>query len=241
MARYFLRGDSHGDFKWLPRFTEYEETTTEDVLIILGDSGINYFLDKYEAKKKKKISQLPITLFVIRGNHDYNPLKLKNIKSIYSNRFKGIVYYEPEYPNIIYSAPFGIYYFENKRTLIIGGAYSVDKEYRFMMGWQWFEDEQLSEEEKQAFMRMLAKEPNKNFDYVLTHTCPFHMMPIELFLPNLDQSKIDKSTEKWLEQVYFKINYNKWYFGHYHGNSNRNEKDILLFDRIILLGDCIED
>jgi len=35
-----------------------------------------------------------------------------------------------------------------RRVLTIGGAYSVDKQHRLSNGWRWFENEQLSEEER---------------------------------------------------------------------------------------------
>ena len=32
----------------------------------------------------------------------------------------------------------------------------------------------------------------------------------------MDQSKVDKSTEKWLDTIEEKLNYQKWYADHYH-------------------------
>ena len=41
-----------------------------------------------------------------------------------------------------------IYDIDDKKVMVIGGAYSVDKWYRLKMNYKWFEDEQISEEEK---------------------------------------------------------------------------------------------
>ena len=40
--------------------------------------------------------------------------------------------------------------------------------------------------------------------------------PVEVFLPFIDQSKVDKSTEKWLDSIEDKLEYKEWYCGHYH-------------------------
>ena len=44
-------------------------------------------------------------------------------------------------------------------------------------------------------------------DIVLNHTCPLKYEPTECFLPSLDQSTDDKSTEIWLGEIEEKIDY----------------------------------
>lgn len=41
----YITGDTHRDFGRIIDFCEENETTKDDILIILGDAGINYFLD----------------------------------------------------------------------------------------------------------------------------------------------------------------------------------------------------
>ena len=55
-----------------------------------------------------------------------------------------------------------------------------------------------------------------NEGIVLSHTAPICFEPIEAFLPRLDQSKVDKSTEMWLGSIECELDYKKWYCGHYH-------------------------
>ena len=59
---------------------------------------------------------------------------------------------------------------------------------------------------------------NWDIDIVLSHTCPKYYEPIEWFLSGLDQSTVDKSTEIWLDNIFEKLNFKKWYCGHYHGS-----------------------
>ena len=73
-------------------------------------------------------------------------------------------------------------------------AYSVDKEYRLRMGYRWFADEQPSDAIKEYVEQQLDKTGWKE-DTVLSHTCPRKYEPVEHFMPGIDQSRVDKSTE----------------------------------------------
>lgn len=53
-------------------------------------------------------------------------------------------------------------------------------------------------------------------DLVLSHTCPQKYVPIEAFMPGLDQKLVDHNTEEWLDQIENKLDYNAWYCGHWH-------------------------
>ena len=106
-----------------------------------------------------------------------------------------------------------IFNIEGKKHLVIGGAYSVDKFYRIREGYGWWDDEQPSDEIKSYVEKQCL---GKAFDVVLSHTCPLKYTPTEAFLPGLDQSLIDKSTEIWLDKIEENIDYKKWYCGHWH-------------------------
>lgn len=74
----------------------------------------------------------------------------------------------------------------------------------------------------------------KKVDIVLTHTCPYKYIPREMFLPNIDQTTVDNSTEVFLDEIEEKLNYQKWYCGHYHTDKNIDSirfmfKDIVEF------------
>ena len=102
---------------------------------------------------------------------------------------------------------------EDNTILTIGGAYSIDKPYRLLYGYNWFKDEQLTNDEMNNIFNKIK---DKHFDIVLTHTCPYKYEPKEVFIEGLDQSKVDKSMEHFLDKVEENITYNKWYCGHYH-------------------------
>ena len=66
----YLTGDIHGDINRIIDFCEEYNTTKDDILILLGDVGFNYFLNDRDVLMKETASELPVTLFCIRGNHE---------------------------------------------------------------------------------------------------------------------------------------------------------------------------
>lgn len=228
----YVRGDVHGNFGFLPYWCEQNKTTKEDILIILGDSGLNYFLDGRFDGLKKKISKLPITLFCVRGNHEARPEDVKGMKCAFIKEISGFVCYQPKYDNIYYALDGGVYIINDKTFLTIGGAYSVDKFYRLEKGYNWFENEQLSFDEQNFLFNLLK---GSKVDYVLTHTCPIQWEPRELFLDMIDESTVDKNTELWLRDLEKEIEYEYWFFGHYHGSKDiyHDGKVLMLYEDII--------
>ena len=78
----YITGDCHGDFRDIEYFVQKQQTTREDILIILGDAGINYFVypkasgyveDYLCTSLKEKLARLPLTLFCVHGNHEARP------------------------------------------------------------------------------------------------------------------------------------------------------------------------
>lgn len=212
MATY-VTGDTHGQFDRIAEFCERFNTTQRDVLIILGDAGINYYRNRRDIRIKEYLSRLPITLFCIHGNHEIRPEKLTCYETIPWNG--GLAYQEKAYPNLIFAQDGEIYDIDGEKTFICGGAYSVDKHYRLANGWPWFPDEQPNDRIKTLCEQMLERKAWR-VDRVLTHTCPERYIPREMFLPGIDQSTVDSSTEKWLDTLIPRLTYKKWMCGHYH-------------------------
>lgn len=223
----YITGDKHGDYTDVFNFCNKYKTFKNDILIILGDAGINYFSDERDYKLKDNLKELPITLFCIHGNHEERP---ENIRSYKTKKFhNGIVYYEEKYPNILFAKDAEIYDFDGNSVLVIGGAYSVDKEYRLMMGYNWYPSEQPSEETKNKVKKVLQEHNNK-VDIILSHTCPFKYMPYEVFMSGVDQSKVDKSTEEFLDEIENITEYKKWYCGHYHTDKTVDKLRFMMND-----------
>ena len=54
---------------------------------------------------------------------------------------------------------------------------------------------------------------------------------MEVFLEGLDQSKVDRTTEEWLDKIEDRLNYQKWYCGHYH-TEKKVDKIEIMFENI---------
>ena len=227
----YITGDTHGDMNRIVRFCERMETSQEDIMIILGDVGLNYYGDSRDRRNKEKVANLPITLFCIHGNHERRPTTIVEYKLQEWNG--GKVWVEEAYPNILFAKDGEIYDIAGMKTIVIGGAYSVDKFYRLSKGYNWFEDEQPSDEIK-AYVEKQLNACGNNINIVLSHTCPLKYEPTEVFLRGFNQNEVDKSTEAWLDEIEAKIYYDQWYCGHYH-TSKKIDKLQFMFDDISVL------
>ena len=210
---FYITGDTHGEFSRVERFCENVKSAREDVLIILGDAGINYYGGWRDEYKKRRLAELPLTLFSIHGNHEQRPASIPSYHTATWNG--GEVYVEDEYPNLLFAVDGSYYSLDGAQTFVIGGAYSVDKYYRLANNWNWWPDEQPDDETKRRAEEQLEAH-GWQADIVLTHTCPLRYEPTEVFLSCIDQSKVDKLTEEWLDAVERRLQYKRWYCGHYH-------------------------
>ena len=203
----YITGDTHREFYRLHNIEQNKDNT----LIILGDAGINYYLNEEDKKLKEYLNDYNIKLFYIQGNYEERPENISTYKEV--DMFGGKVFIEENYQNLIFAKNGELYNIDNKKVLVIGGAYSIDKDYRLTYGHQWFKDEQLSKEEMN---NILNKYKDKHIDIILSHTCPLKYEPTEVFMKGIDQSKVDKTMEIFLNKVEENVNYDKWYCGHYH-------------------------
>lgn len=229
---YYITGDCHADFNKVDIFCRNYKTSKSDVMIVLGDAGLNYSLDMADDIRKQEVNDLPITCFMVHGNHEERPYNIDTYKEM--EWHDGIVYYEEKYPNLLFAKDGEIYDLDGKKAIVIGGAYSVDKKFRLQCGYSWFESEQPTPEIK-AYVEAQLEKVNWKVDYVFSHTCPLVYEPTDLFLSGIDQSKVDKSTEQWLSTLNEKLSYETWYFGHYHDN-RAYLKSEMLFEGIKELG-----
>lgn len=230
ISNFILTGDTHGASRVFTRlqniFLNTDLVPEETAVIILGDAGLNFWLNHGERSWKKKMQkEYPAHIYCVRGNHEERPENL-NFPLEYDENVCGDVYVDPDNELIRYFMDGGQYNINGHSVLVIGGAYSVDKHYRLMKCGMteetnesklsgWFDDEQLTAfEQRDIDMSTYGK----HFDFVLTHTCPISWEPRDLFLDFVDQSSVDKSMELWLDKVKDHISWNVWCFGHYHAD-----------------------
>ena len=233
----YLTGDKHADFEELVMQSIRYGLTDRDLLIILGDVSINYFGDYRDALNKDMLAIVPCTILCIRGNHEMRPTDPK-----LGGKYKEITwmgdtaYVEEAYPRFIMAADGARYHINNRDYLVIGGAYSVDKPWRLENGHNWFPDEQLTEAEMAAIRDKVKNHGNRE-DIILAHTCPYDHRPVECFLSGVDESGVDNSMERFLQEIVDMAEYRKLYCGHWHIDKQDAKIRFLFGDIVMVEGD----
>ena len=244
MNNIFIIGDLHGNYTPIKKLKRKDLLSIDTTLICLGDFGANYFLNNRDNYFKEKLRAYDITYFIVRGNHEQRPsiCMQNNPDSWHIEQFWGnSVYVENNYPYIKYALDAPAKYeipMGNRilKTLVLPGAYSVDKYYRLANDWSWFPQEQCNEEEMTAGVTLAQ---SNTWDLVLSHTCPIIYEPTDLFLSVVDQSTVDKTTERWLGGIEYNLDYNLWCWGHYH--ANRIYPEVEGKNKLMLFNDCFLD
>lgn len=222
IKHYLVTGDTHGRvLERLKRIDQTKYPPAETAVIILGDAGLNFYLNRTDKYNKKTVNDFGYRVYCLRGNHEERPENL-GYPLINDTSVGNMVYMEEEFPNIHYFVDGGNYLINNHTVLTIGGAYSVDKWHRLQRAAAsgssfsgWFKDEQLTEREMSLISENVK---DKHFDFVFTHTCPLNWEPSDLFLSGIDQSAVDNTMERWLNQLKDTFNWGVWCFGHFHAD-----------------------
>lgn len=227
ILNWLLTGDTHGRVS--ARLKEIQQNMqlyepTETAIIILGDAGFNFYLNKTDAKEKERASAFGYTIYCVRGNHEERPKNIPTYSLEFDENVGNFIYVEKEYPNIKFFKDGETYLIGDYRVLVLGGAYSVDKWYRLgdtpveennPKKTGWFSNEQLSADEMHNIEMAVC---NNRFDFVFSHTCPYSWMPRDLFLSFVDQDSVDNSMEIWMDHISNIISWGIWCFGHFHAD-----------------------
>lgn len=234
LKHLFFTGDMHGGVATISRIGNIQRNMPEykpeeTIIVILGDAGLNFWLNNTDKKYKKLLNAMNYHIYCIRGNHEQRPELIEGMTLVNDENVNNVVYMEEAFPNIRYFVDGKIYNLLGYKCLVVGGAYSVDKWYRLARtGYArdeaeiadpkkcgWFKDECLTAAEMAAIMQEVKGE---SVDFVLSHTCPLSWEPTDLFLNGINQSTVDKSMEVWLDELKKNINWKYWLFGHYHAD-----------------------
>ena len=234
LKHLIFTGDTHGGMATVSRIDNIkrnipEYKPEETMVVILGDSGLNFWLNNTDKKYKKLLNSMNYHIYCVRGNHEQRPELIEGMTLVNDENVNNVVYMEEAFPNIRYFVDGKIYNLLGYKCLVVGGAYSVDKWYRLARaGYSkdeaetadpkkcgWFKDECLTAAEMTAIMEKVKGE---SVDFILSHTCPLSWEPTDLFLNGIDQSTVDKSMEVWFDELKDNVKWKYWLFGHYHAD-----------------------
>lgn len=113
-------GDIHG-MPWnIVKFSKKYHLTEDDVIVILGDVGANYYCDDRDRECKAALNKVKPTILCIHGNHEARPSTLPQYQLKEWNG--GLVWYEKDYPNLLFAKDGEIFELEGLKHLVIGGA-----------------------------------------------------------------------------------------------------------------------
>ena len=215
----YITGDTHGDIDYKKLLLlKNENVSYDDYLIICGDAGIcwsdktfNYHLDLY--------NKIKCTIIFIDGNHEnfdmLNSFPVVSFKKAKMHQINDHIFHVQRGE---------IMEIDGITFLCIGGAESIDKYLRTPFI-SWWPDEQISNHDIENAISNLEKVHFK-VDYVITHCVDTPtVMNAFGFSP-------DSSTNQ-LNFIDKTVDYKHWYFGHYHFDTNINEKKTCLYNNII--------
>lgn len=243
MGRIFVTGDKHADCNAIRyAISKVENPQEDDFIIIAGDAGFEY--EKHiMGRAKKEAKKFPGTWIVLRGNHDSCYWKHEGEEGWEVFQYLGCEYIrQKKYPNIWYLPDQGcIYRLNDYNILFIPGAYSVDKMYRLRNNFPWNPKEQLTDQERLDLESIVIQWITLGFDidFVIGHTFPLKLQQYydDLFLSGLDQSMVDQSMEKWLDNfsnVYENaLNFKQYFGGHFHDDRILTDKYTMLYYNIV--------
>ena len=226
MSKIFLTGDTHGMtdiMKLYPHsFSEAENLTKNDYLIILGDAGIIWggtedslkhgykppagctMITKNDEELIQWYNKQNYTTLYIDGNHENHVcLNSYPVEEWNGGRVHRIS------DSIIHLMRGEVFNIDGRKIFTFGGADSIDKAIR-IENIDWWKEELPSEEEIDYAIENINKHMGQ-FDYVLTHCCGFDT---QQKLGNTQE--IPDILNVFLEFIDSRITYKEWYFGHFH-------------------------
>lgn len=248
----YITGDCHGEWERFSsrNFPEQKKMSREDFVIVCGDFGL-WDNDNSEQWGLRWLENKPFTLLFVDGNHE-------NFDRLYSDEFEVVDFHGGKAHQIrknIYHLMRGhIFDLCGRKFFAFGGARSHDiedgildardfeneadfkrkcrqmnkanKAYRINHQ-SWWAQEMPSAEERAFGVQTLAQNQNK-VDFIITHCCPQHIISKHF----ADFYKPDELTA-YFDMLADTVQFDKWFFGHYHDNKNISQKYLLLYEQII--------
>ena len=73
IKNWLVRGDCHGQFTWMDNGCLDKYEPEETAIIVLGDCGFDFYLNKTDTRKKREIDAKGYYIYWLRGNHEARP------------------------------------------------------------------------------------------------------------------------------------------------------------------------
>lgn len=212
----YITGDTHGDpVRFIENNMGDNEWTSDDYLIVCGDFGFIFRNNDSEREFLDYLETKPYTICFCDGNHENFPAIFSYPKVEWNGGFVHKIR-----KNIFHLMRGQIFNIDNKKIFVMGGAYSIDRDWR-IEGFSWWSDEQPNEEEYATGLRNLEK-CNYEVDYIITHTAPQAIVERLIakqpwnIRADFEMNYRDYKLMGFLGEVLFKTKFKHWFFGHWH-------------------------
>lgn len=160
-----LLGDTHGNTGWtLQMLGEFKRAGITRIYQ-LGDFGLwqGHEGQKFLFKVNRDLRQNNQKMYVTLGNHE-NYVLAEALRPVTSGEDTGWLW-NPQYPNILFAPRVHRFEIEGVSFLSVGGANSIDREWR-IEGISWWAEEQIS------YGDVLRAVDGGSAQVMLTHECP---------------------------------------------------------------------
>lgn len=252
MAQTYLTGDIHGYADLLESRLDADfpglRPSEDDVLLILGDAGVVWdtgpdaaaegVLDPLDAEAVSELERTwPGYILFLDGNHEnHDALRRLPKRSLFGATVgvvSGRVFHLRR--GCVYGLPAGGD--RHASCFVLGGAWSIDWGMR-TPGIDWWATEIPSRKELDRAWTALAGE-KWSVDYVLTHECPTPCRERAIWRSPFGPVSHRDQLMDFLDEVEDRVNFERWYFGHYHEDIDIDDSHTLLFERVVRLGDAL--
>ena len=222
----YITGDTHGPIdihKLNKRYFDDANLTKNDYFIICGDFGLVWDNSSEEQFWLDWLNEKNYTTLFIDGNHENHsllnsyPIETWNGGKVHRIR-----------DSVLHLMRGQVFTIDSHTFFTMGGADSVDKDWR-TPGKSWWPEEIPSNDEYEEAIQNL-KLHNHQVDYIITHTAPTSI--VNQLIPGI---KPPNQLTDILEAIKIGTKYKHWYFGHFHDDRDIDEKHTLLYYNIIPL------
>ena len=212
----YLTGDIHGNperfgDQYMAEHYHLPPLTKDDIVIICGDFGLPWseYMEPSEEFWLDWLEERQATFLFVDGNHEnFSLLRDFPVKEWNGGRVHELR------PNLLHLMRGEIFMIHGLKFLAFGGAYSIDRRYR-VLNISWWKEEIPSEEEWENLRQNLRATGSK-VDIVLTHTAPMRFLQPKTKEIGIHWSNFQDDVAKKLSKIEPEIQYQLWYFGHFH-------------------------
>jgi hypothetical protein len=228
----YITGDKHGDYQLddlsAENWPEGQLLCKDDYLIIAGDFGGVFHGGEKDKRVLDYYESCPWTTLFIDGNHEnFDMLSQYPVTEWNGGKAQFIR------SSVIHLMRGQVYTIDNKTIFTMGGATSVDKDYR-VEGESWWKEELPSGEELFEADKNLAKYDNK-VDIAVTHCCSARQY--YKFATIHFHSFMRDSLTDYLDELEKKLSFRHWYYGHHHEDINVDETHTMVCRKVISIED----